>query len=150
MEWVLGFNLESADLISEFEREVGYSFCDSFKKTVMSHNGSNVVPDCFDTDETEGHVFNVLLSFNKEDICSIWRTARYWDDGGIGMRDAYVVFADSPFGDFIAFDKRNDSVVFIDHETLHVEKIADDFDGFLNCLYEDPDDDDFEFLLDQK
>ena len=137
MEWYSVKELKSPDLIAEFERLVGYTFCDSFKKFVMQFNGSKTRADGYDTFDTEksvGRVLNAFDSFNKEDKGSIW-TSRNWDDCGTGMKDEYVVFADSCFGDPIAFDKSNDSVVFIDHETLNVEKIADDFDGFLNSLY---------------
>ena len=34
------------------------------------------------------------------------------------------------------FDKTNDSVVYIDHETLEIEHIANSFDEFLDCLYD--------------
>ena len=140
MEWILGRKLKSVELIDEFERLIGYSFCDSFKEAVMLHNAAYTDPDTFDTVETKGRVFRALFSFNKEDRGSIWKMCG-WDDDDTGMEDRYVEFADSPFGDSIAFDRQDDSVVFIDHETLHVEKIADDFDGFLNCLYVDTDDD---------
>lgn len=142
MEWYYVSDLKSTDLINEFERLIGYTFCDSFKKFVMQYNGACAHPDgysTFDTEESVGHLLAYFLSFNMEDPAPIWNS-RNWDDCGTGMKDEYVVFADTCFGDSIAFDKSDDSVVFINHETLNVEKIADDFDGFLNSLYIDPGD----------
>ena len=40
------------------------------------------------------------------------------------------------FGDHICFDTTNNHIVFIDHETLETEELADTFSEFINSLYE--------------
>ena len=50
--------------------------------------------------------------------------------------DNYVVFANEPFGNIICFDKTNDHIVFIDHETLSIEYVADSFSEFIAGLKE--------------
>lgn len=97
-------------------------------------------------------MFGYLLSFNKNDSeFTIWEAVVAYD-GHIQVAkecgdledinayetifNRYVIFADTPFGNEIAFGRTDDSVVFIDHETLDVEKVADSFDEFLDCLYE--------------
>ncbi len=52
------------------------------------------------------------------------------------IMDNYVIFAEDSGGNQIAFNKTDDSVVYIDHENLEVEHIADSFDEFLDCLYD--------------
>ena len=136
LEWFGAKELKSPDLIAEFEHMFSYTFCESYKRCVMKNNGGKPNKHVFDTEKEPERVFDTLLSFDPEDPGNIW-TYQYWDDDEAGLKDKYICFADSCFGDPICFDRRDDSVVFVDHETGSVEKIADSFDDFLNCLYVD-------------
>lgn len=139
MEWDFVKPIKSADLIGEFEKLSGYRFCDSFRKCVLENNEGTPVKYVFDTKETKERVFNYLLSFNREDEVNIWSYLDFWDEPAKHLAERYIVFACDPFGNDICFDKTNDKVVFIDHETLTVEEVADSFDEFINSLYEDED-----------
>ncbi len=139
MNWKRTIPLESAELIDEFERVAGYSFCESFKKLVIDNNRGRPSKYVFDTKKTKERVFNHLLSFNKEDEVNMWIWLNVWDEPAKHLAERYIVFACDPFGNDICFDKTNDKVVFIDHETLTVEEVADSFDEFINSLYEDED-----------
>ena len=133
MNWEYVKTLKSANLIDEFESLVGYEFPGDFKECVMQYNGGYPEREAFDTDTTKERVFNHLLSFNKEDISTIWKT----NEGHIeGLPDKYVVFADDPFGNLICFDKDNDNVIFWNHEDESVEHIANTFTELLDKLYE--------------
>ena len=133
MNWNYVKPLKSANLINEFENLVGYEFPKDFKEFVMQYNGGRPEHKTFDTDSTEERVFNDLLSFNKEDISTIWKT----NEGNIeGLPDKYVVFADDPFGNLICFDKDNDNVIFWNHDDESVEHIANTFTELLDKLYE--------------
>lgn len=155
LKWEYIDPLESETLINEFEELVGYKFVDSYRQCVVQNNGGCPNKDVFDTDVAEGRCIGYLFSFNKNDKFSVWdsididksniEVAEQYGVSGEFERlkyifDRYVAFADSPAGDDIAFDKTDDSVVFIDHETLEIEKIANSFDEFLSCLYEFEDD----------
>ncbi len=161
MDWDLATPLESKKLIEAYERLRRYTFPQSFKDCVELNNGGCPMLTEFDTDETEGRMFGFLYSFNaceKQGI-TVWDNVNAYE---IRVQDAmadedidclndiayiyqnFVCFADTSFGDEIAFYKRDDSVVFIDHETLEIEKIADSFEEFIDSLYEEDDDDDFE------
>ena len=48
------------------------------------------------------------------------------------MKNNYIIFACDPFGNQICFDKNDDSIVFLEHETMSVEKIADSFSDLIN------------------
>ena len=74
MNWEFVKTLKSVDLIDEFESFVSYKLPKDFKECVMQYNGGYPEREAFDTDSTEGRVFNNLLSFNKEDISTIWKT----------------------------------------------------------------------------
>lgn len=146
--------LKSKDLIDEFEKFIGYTFPISFRNCVVKNNGGYPDKYVFVTKMGCEECIEYFLSFNKEDISTVWDTvdaynsnikfAQKNDDYNEEKKlknifEKYVVFGEDPGGNEIAFDKADDSVVFIDHETLKVEKIADSFDEFLNCLrdYED-------------
>ena len=132
MNWNFVEPLKSANLIDEFESLVGYEFPGDFKEFVMQYNGGRPEHKAYDTDTTEGRVFNKLLSFNKDDISTVWKT-----NGNIeGLPDKYVVFATDPFGNLICFDKDNDNVIFWNHEDESVEHIANTFTELLDKLYE--------------
>lgn len=154
MKWNFIKPLKSESSIDEFEELRGYKFQDSFRRCIIKNNGGRPEFDTFDTERTQERCMGSLLSFNKDDKWTVWFSveayeckidfAKQYDDIEEASAleeifNRYVVFADTPFGDDIAFDKTDDSVVFIDHETLEVEKIADSFDAFLECLYDESD-----------
>lgn len=153
MKWEEIRPLESEDLIDEYEQLRGYKFPLSFRECVIKNNGGYPEFDGFDTETTEERMLGFFLSFNKneESSSTVWFSVEAYESninvakqlGDLEEATAleeifnrYVVFADTPFGDDIAFDKTNDSVVYIDHETLEIEHIANSFDEFLDCLYD--------------
>lgn len=156
MKWEDVEPLESKKLIDEFEKLCDYTFPKSFRKCVKRNNGGTPEKDTFDTETTEERMIGFLLSFNKDDsVPNMWDVVETyqtnialaekdgaWDEAEEyrNILNKYVIFADTPFGDDIAFDRTDDSIVYIDHETFEVEKIADSFDEFLDCLYDEDDD----------
>lgn len=153
MEWKQIRPLESESLIDEYEQLREYKFPVSFRKCVIKNNGGCPEFDAFDTETTEERVLGFFLSFNKneESSSTVWFAVEAYESNinvakQLGdleeatvleeIFNRYVVFADTPFGDDIAFDKTNDSVVYIDHNTLGIEHIANSFDEFLDGLYE--------------
>ena len=139
MEWLFIKPLRDEKLIDQFEQKVGYRFPLVFRECVMKNNGGNVEPDCFDTQKEEGKVFNRLFSFDPADRGSMWVMAFPADEEEAVAMKNYVPFADSPNGDAICFDRRDDSIVYVDHETLDVEYVAPSFQAFLDKLYSDED-----------
>ncbi len=148
MEWDYVKPLLDECLIDRYEQMVGYRFPAEFRKCALEHNAGYPAWDCIDTDRCKERVFSNLLSFNPDDTSTIW-------DPGMGLDETdeecmelmqnYVTFAESPFGDPICFDRRDDSVVYIDHETLLVEHVAPSFQALLEKLYEIEDEDEENF-----
>lgn len=158
MEWNDIEVLESESLIDEFEELRRYKFPASFRECVIKNNGGTPEYCIFDTEDEAERVFSSLFTFNKNTKkFSVWDALEACE---IHLSDAkrngdvewiahcenvlarYVIFAGTPFGDDIAFDKTDDSVVYICHDDIAVfEKIADSFEEFLDCLYADEDDD---------
>lgn len=51
------------------------------------------------------------------------------------LTNKYVPFAIDNYGNLICFDANNDKIVFVNHEDMSVEIIADNFNDFMNGLY---------------
>lgn len=151
LEWDFVISLESENLIDEFEKLVKYKFPRSFRKCVKMNNAGYPSKEIFVTAVEAERCIEHLLSFNRSDCCSIWdeleayesniKVAEQYNDIDESKMlqniiDNYVIFAEDPGGNQIAFKKIDDSVVYIDHENLEVEHIADSFDEFLDCLYD--------------
>lgn len=139
MEWGTNIPLKDVTLIDKFEQQVGYHFPTDYRQCAIEHGNAWVQPDTFDTQKHKGRAFNRLFSFNTGGHGSIWILGVSHDEEEAALLRDYVPFANSPCGDLICFDKRNDSVVYIDHETLAVEYVAPSFQAFLDGLYEEED-----------
>lgn len=141
MEWRFVHNLQSEDLITDYEKTVKYCFPDDFKNCIKIYNGAYPILKVFTSfkgKRKRKRVFNHLFSFNKEDVSKIW-SYNDWNGGfhdwnEDGKMENYVAFAGDPFGNLICFDKTNDKIVFIDHETLDIESVADSFTELVNSL----------------
>jgi len=129
MKWFSIKKLESEDLIHEYEEKVNYKFPNDFIICVKENNGGYPELENFNT-ENNIEVFNRLYSFNKNDRTSIWNDFDWC--GHEEMKNKYVVFACDPFGNQICFDKTNNEIVFLNHEKLSVQKVADCFSDFIN------------------
>ena len=150
MKWRFAKPLESDNLISEFEEKVGYTFQKDFIDIVRQYNSGSPDVKCFYSFRDvrrKIRVFDRLLSFNKTDSCNIWSFNQFdgsdWDKFTNGEIRNFVIFAYDPFGDPIAFDKRTNEIVWIDHEqadfSMAVEKVADSFTDLLHCWIYDTD-----------
>ena len=141
MKWDYVEKLYSEQLISEYEEMVSYKFPGDFVQSVILYNAGYpeyTVFNSFRGKKKTKRVFNYLFSFNKTDKDCIWEYndwkgyMRGWNTDG--KMEKYVAFAGDPFGNLICFDKTNDKIVFIDHETLEAEDVSDNFTDFINSL----------------
>lgn len=141
MEWIFVEDLQSEDLINEYEEVIKYHFPEDFKKCVRNYNGAYPVLEVFLSfkgKRKKKRVFNHLFSFNKNDVTTIWKyndwNGRFHEWNTDGKMENYVAFAGDPFGNLICFDKTDDKIVFIDHETLTVENVTDTFTELIGSL----------------
>ncbi len=131
MNWKYVKPIKDENSISDFEKEHGYSFPESFKETVKKYNGGRPEKDAYDTEMAKERTIKSLLSFNRTDKENIWKLSENLE----GIPKKYVTFAIDHFGNFICFDADDGSIAFVDHETANSEKISDDFAAFLDKLY---------------
>lgn len=133
MEWKYVKELKAVDLIGDYERLVKYVFCDSFKKCVITNNGGRPSKRLFDTDKAKERELKSFLSFNREDRETVWKIFEWNKEE---LTNQYIPFAIDNFGNMICFDVKNDKIVFVNHENMSVEIIANSFADFMNGLYE--------------
>ena len=138
--WKYDEPLTDENLITEFETKSGFTFPPSYRSLVIEHNGARPDKKIFNTDTDEGHVFGNLLSFNTSDTknLNIWETNKNMPTD---IDSKYIAFAMDAFGNWICFNAEDGSIVFIDHDTSAIENIANDFDAFIDGLYNDTRDD---------
>lgn len=133
MEWKYVKELKSVDLIDDYECAVKYVFCDSFRKCVIAHNGGRPSKRVFDTDKAKERELKSFLSFNREDRETVWKIFEWNKEE---LTNKFIPFGIDNFGNMICFDANNDRVVFVNHEDMSIETIADSFDSFMSSLYE--------------
>lgn len=134
MQWKYVNALESEDTIREFENEIGYSFPNDYLECVKSNNAGYPELEIFISwrgKRKRKRALKRILSFNKGDRETVWNLN---DFGSDNYMVNYVAFGIDNFGNLICFDKTNDHIVFIDHETMNVEAVADSFREFINSL----------------
>jgi len=129
MEWQYVNTLQSAGLIEEYEKTTDYIFDTAFKKCVMENNGGRPTKKVFDTEQTKKRELKSFLSFNHTDKETVWKILEWNREE---LTDKYVPFAIDGFGNLICFDKKSKKVVFVNHEDLSIEIIANNFEEFLN------------------
>ena len=132
MEWKYVKELKSVDLIDDYECAVKYVFCDSFRKCVIAHNGGRPSKRVFDTDKAKERELKSFLSFNREDRETVWKIFEWNKEE---LTNKFIPFGIDNFGNMICFDANNDRVVFVNHEDMSIETIADSFDSFMSSLY---------------
>ena len=65
MEWLFEVEIQNANIFDELEIRTNYKYPDDFKSVALKFNGATPKCNTFDTKETEGRVFNYLISLNK-------------------------------------------------------------------------------------
>ncbi len=132
MNWKYVKTLKTENLIADFESLACYEFPEEFRDCVMHYNGGRPERKGFDTNLNSGRELKSFLSFNTDDKETVWKIYEWNKDE---LSNKYLAFAIDNFGNLICFDMNNDNVVFLNHEDLSVEHIANTFAEFLELLY---------------
>ena len=126
--------LESVNLITEFEKTAKYTFCDSFKTYITKNNGGRPNKRIFDTNKAKEREVKTFLSFNKDDKETVWKSFEACKEK---LNDIFIPFAIDNFGNLICFNISNDNIIFLNHENLTIEIVAENFDDFIKTLRSD-------------
>lgn len=136
IEWDYYKPLKSESLIEEYEKNINYTFPESFKDCVKKYNGAASNDYVFSIDGYDETEFT-FYSFNNEDKRSVWKLLSLYDDLETfeNFKKNYVVFGKNFFGNFLTFKKSNGAVVYWDHETMWHKTVGKSFDDFLSKMY---------------
>lgn len=126
-EWRYIKPLAAESLISDAEEKLGYNFVESYIDFVKKYNGSRPPVSIFSTSTSQERTIKSFLSFNPTDAENIIKLNR----GVTEISTKLVAFAIDNFGNYICFDKQNDTVVFLDFETGETDLIDKTFSDFL-------------------
>lgn len=126
-EWRFIKPLAADSLIPDAEEKLGYNFVDSYIDFVKKYNGSRPPISIFSTSTSQERTIKSFLSFNPKDVENIIKLNRGLTENSAKL----VAFAIDNFGNYICFDKQNDTVVFFDFETGETELIDKTFSDFL-------------------
>lgn len=126
-EWRYIKPLAADSLIPEAEEKLGYNFVESYIDFVKKYNGSRPPVSIFSTSTSQERTIKSFLSFNPTDVENIIKLNR----GVTEISTRLVAFAIDNFGNYICFNKENDTVVFLDFETGETELIDNTFSDFL-------------------
>jgi cell wall assembly regulator SMI1 len=127
--WKYVKELTNKSAVDEFEKKNKVSFPTDLKNCIKANNGGRPDKNIFDSEKTKERVFKTLLSFNENDIETIYK---YYPVIKKEM-PSLVPFAIDSFGNFLCINENK--VVFFLHETDEIENVANSFSELLDKLY---------------
>ncbi len=142
------------ELFDTVEKQINYSFPESYKKVVIKHDGLRLENNIFDFTNIYGEADDRginFLSFNSSNVENIIAEQHISDPEYAGIPHL-VAFGIAGNGDYICFDYRdnpkgnNPKVVLMYHDD-HIENddgtlsmvvnfVANDFEEFMDMLHE--------------
>lgn len=125
--------VKSAKLLDDYKDLTGYELPKDFRNFVIEFNGGRPERKGFSTSTGESRELKSFLSFNPDDKETVWKVYEAFEDK---LKQKYLPFAIDNFGNYICFNTENNNIVFLNHEDLSVEYVADTFVSLLNLLYE--------------
>lgn len=128
MEWKYVNNLKNNKSITEIEEKYNIKIPNYLKELIIQYNGGRPSDNTFDTENNKERVFKCLLSYNKDDRENIY----IYDDL---FRINYIPFANTPSGDVICLNVKNQKIELYLHETDKFEFISDNIKRFIEELY---------------
>ncbi len=133
--WKRAKPLADYSQVMKFEAFFAFKLPSDFIIFLRGCNAAKPAPRIFDTALKKGRVFSALISFDAADEINIFNTIA--DLRSAGFPEQLVPFAADPFGNYICFDsRRQNAVVFWDHENNTTEAVADSFAQFFELLHD--------------
>lgn len=131
MEWKY-VKLTKKENIEIVEQKLQYNFPNDFKECVLKNNYGTPENYIFYLLDGSEKVFGSLLSFNEEDEEYILTYNKH-------ENEKLIKIAIDPFGNFIAYERSTNEIVYLNHETDEVSKVAKNWTVFVESLSKKPD-----------
>lgn len=133
LTWKYVKELKNENLIENFEIENLVKLPFNLVECIKKYNGGRPNRKIFDTEVSKERVFKSLLSYNHDDLETVYLASEVLKNEGQKL----IPIASDPSGNYICYNPEKKYIELWLHETNTSEKISDDFDSFLNSLYED-------------
>ncbi len=121
--------LKNANAIDVFEKEHAVSFPADLREILFKNNGGRPSLKYYDTKTEKDKEFKTLLSFNEEDIETVYKHYPL-DTSDKSM----IPFASDPAGNY--FVLKDNSIYLWKHESDSTIFLASSFSVFLSMLHE--------------
>lgn len=131
LTWKYVKELKKVDSVNVFEKIHSINLPNDVISCITTNNGGRPDRKVFDTNLSKGRVFKSLLSFNDNDIETIYDAYNIMAKENRNL----IPIASDPGGNYICFDTKQKNMVLWLHETGKSELIAQSFTEFLNKLY---------------
>ncbi|WP_341302436.1 SMI1/KNR4 family protein [Lysinibacillus sp. FSL H8-0500] len=131
LSWKYVKPLKNNKAVESFEADYGLKLPQDITSCIKQNNGGRPDKKAFDTEVSKGRVIKSLLSFNKEDLETVYDAI----DTLKGEKSNLVPLASDPGGNYICFDTKQQDIVLWLHETNTTEKISSSFTAFLETLH---------------
>ncbi len=132
LTWKYVKELKDKQSVKKYLAEKGISLDSKLIETIETNNGGRPSSKVFDTSDAKERMFKSLLSYNKDDLETIFDN--YNDENDI-KKNGLFPFAIDPAGSYICVDLKDNSIVYFDTDVEKKELIAKTFAEFLNMLY---------------
>lgn len=131
LSWKYVKPLNNNKAVESFESEYGLKLPQDITKCIKQNNGGRPDKKLFDTEVSKGRVIKSLLSFNKDDLETVYDAIYILKN----EKPNLVPLVSDPSGNYICFDTKQQVIVLWLHETNVTEKISTSFTAFLEKLY---------------
>ena len=128
MEWKYVKVLKDNSVFENIEKTYNIEIPKYLKEIISKYNGGRPEKRLFDTQNGKKRILQGLISFNKEDRASI----SIYEDF---LREGYIPFAITEFGDVICIKIDNGFIELYLHELDTFEYVCDNIEKFFNILY---------------
>ncbi|MBO5237347.1 MAG: SMI1/KNR4 family protein [Lachnospiraceae bacterium] len=130
--WKYVSPLKDESELEALELKYCYKLPEDLKTCIIENNAGTPSLVTFDMGENKRMVFGGLLSFNKDDMDSIYDFICLFETDG-GKKLKMFPFGIDPAGNFLCIKEGN--IVFYNHEEDRSIFICKTFTDFLNMLY---------------
>lgn len=121
--------LKNVDAVDNFEEKHSVVFPKDLKEIILKYNGGRPSYKYFNTDSEKDKEFKTLLSFNEDDIETIYK--HYPLDSN---DKTLLPFASDPAGNY--FVVKDNKICLWNHETDSCKVISASFTEFLQMLHD--------------
>ncbi|MBV4450361.1 SMI1/KNR4 family protein [Clostridium sporogenes] len=130
LTWKYVKPLKNDNAVECFEADNGFKLPPDIISYIKQNNGGRPDKKIFDTEVSKGRLLKSLLSFNKDDLETVYDAIDILKNENTKL----VPIATDPGGNYICYHTIHHDIVLWLHETNTTERISDSFTAFLETL----------------